>query len=378
MTITMECAKVTSDRAEGRRGNAGINPSAIIFSPDFTPLSDPPRPLELDELRAHAEARGFADGDSQQSEYMLNRISYQHASGYFHMLEDETGRIPDGMSMRTLHRIILFDRKLQSLFMEYIGLFELQFRAQYSYRLSIERGAFAHRERKNFKNRNYFKSFLQGYQKEFRRQIKNRNRTVSEAYEKYGDAPTWIAVEIMSFGTLSMLYGNTRSMKVRDGVAASFGVTQEELVSWARAISGVRNTCAHFGQICGKNLVSRPKRIYGADGDNGSPFYIIMILVKLLGSPRYFPDDTSLSYGLMLVNATVQLFNEFEDILPLCGVSADWRELIMQKQVIGAPAKLVKSPLKITSAFRRITGRHNDAYITAVDNKGKRTKIRER
>lgn len=87
----MECAKVTSDRAEGRRGNAGINPSAIIFSPDFTPLSDPPRPLELGELRAHAEARGFADGDSQQSEYMLNRISYQHASGYFHMLEDETG-----------------------------------------------------------------------------------------------------------------------------------------------------------------------------------------------------------------------------------------------------------------------------------------------
>ncbi|MEI4907989.1 Abi family protein, partial [Klebsiella pneumoniae] len=91
----------------------------------------------------------------------------------------------------------------------------LQFRAQYSYALSAERGAFAHRNPRNFKNPDYFDSFLASYQKEFNRQLRNRNREISRAYEEYGDAPTWLAVEIMSFGTLSMLFKNTRSAKVR-------------------------------------------------------------------------------------------------------------------------------------------------------------------
>ena len=370
----MDCDRINSDRAEGSRGNVGINPSAIHFSTAFKPLADPPEPMKLCDLRKHAEAHGFADGNTSQAEYILNRISYQHASGYFKLLENESGSMPEGTSMRTLHRIILFDRKLQSLLMEYIGLFELQFRAQYSYRLSIERGAFAHRIRENFKKRDHFKNFLQSYQKEFRRQIKNRNFAVANAYSKYGDAPTWIAVEIMSFGTLSMLYSNTRSAKVRDGVAESFGVTQEELVSWARAISGVRNTCAHFGQICGRGLVSRPKRIYGAKGDNGTPFYIVMILVKLLNSPRYFPDDTSLSYGIMLVNATVRLFNEFEDVLELCGIPSDWRMLISQKEVLGVPTRFMKMPGKLLSLMRRLSGT-SSPYISAIGKDGTKTVI---
>lgn len=324
---------MSHDRTGGSRGNAGVNPPVAHFSTQFTPKSDPPAPFDMHDLRFHASKKGFRDGDTPQADYFLNRISYQHASGYFKLFENDAGNIEDGSSMRELHRVVLFDRKLQALLMEYIGLFELQFRAQYSYRLSSERGAFAHRNPKNFKNPAFFDSFLASYEGEFNRQIRSRNADILRAFEEYGDAPTWLAVEVMSFGTLSKLYSNTRSKSVREEVAASFGTTTEHLESWLRAISGVRNQCAHFGQLCGRKLVSKPKRIPGADGDNSTPFYIILILLKLIGCSIAFTDDPDLSYGVMMIESVVDLFDRHLDVLRRCGIPDDWKELLAQESV---------------------------------------------
>ena len=324
---------MSADRTGGSRGNAGVNPPVVHFSPDFQPKAEPPEPFKLCDLREHAAARGFRDGDTPQAEYLLNRISYQHASGYFDLFKDDDGNIPGDAALRQVHRVILFDRKLQALLMEYIGLFELQFRAQYSYAITSERGAFAHRNPKNFKNQDHYRSFLRSYEKEFNRQLKSRNPEVAKALQTYGDAPTWLAVEIMTFGTLSMLYNNTRSRTARESVAKSFGATSEYLASWTRAISSVRNQCAHFGQLVGKNLVSKPKRIPDAKGDNGSILYIIMLLVHVLSSDSLFTDDSTLAYGPMLIEQTADLFNMNADLLETCGISLNWRELVSQKAV---------------------------------------------
>ena len=100
----------------------------------------------------------------------------------------------------------------------------------------------------------------------------------------------------------------------------------------------------------------------------------MLILVKLLNSPRYFPDDTSLSYGIMLINATVRLFNEFEDVLELCGIPSDWRMLISQKEVLGVPTRFIKMPGKLLSLMRRLSGT-SSPYISAVGKDGTKTVI---
>ncbi len=357
-----------SDRTGGSRSNVGVNPPVVHFSTSFKPKSDPPEPFSLSDLRAHASAKGFIDGDTDQAEYFLGRISYQHASGYFKLFQNEDGALADDASLMMVHRAVLFDRKLQSLLMEYIGLFELQFRAQYSYRLSEERGAFAHRNPKNFKDAKHFKDFLNSYEREFRIQMKNNNADVIRAFDVYGDVPTWQAVEMMSFGTLSKMYSNTRSKTVRSGVAMSFGVTVEELVSWARAISSVRNQCAHFGQLCGKPLVSRPKRIAGASGDNGSVFYIVMLLVRLLGGNRFFPDDKTLSYGTMMLASAVRLFDEFSDVSERCGIPEDWRELITQREVVGVDVVVRTAKKGLIATVRRMM--RGNPVLSIVDSTG--------
>lgn len=324
-------ARLYADRAGGTSRRSG-NPPAVHFSTHFTPKSEPPTPLSVSELAKLAVAEGFSDGGTAAAEYFLNRISYQHVSEYFDLFGEGVHR-----SLHDVHRVILFDRKLQSIILEYIGLFELQFRAQYSYAMSLERGAFAHRNPRNYKDLGHFEDFLKKYEDEFKRQVRN-SRSVAQLYEEYGDVPLWKAVEFMSFGTLSMLYQNTRSRQVRTSVSDSFDVTRRELESWMRALAAVRNRCAHFNRLCGRPLERRPVSIQGITSDNGSFFYAILILEKLLSTSTVFMDDTSLCYGVAFYRRIVQLFSDYRDLLPRCGVPDDWYDLMSREDLIGLPS----------------------------------------
>lgn len=325
---------MSPDRAGGIRHRARIKPPAVNFSTPFSPLAPPPVPFQLQDLGAHAAARGFADGDTDQAQIVLETIGFQHASSYFDLFKDDTGAIPQGSSMKELHRALIFDRKFQALLLEYIGLFELKFRAQYSYHMSLHRGAFAHRNPKNFKDEAHFKKFLATYQREFGRQLAKNNMELQAAYTTYGDAPIWLAVEIMSFGTLSKLFNNTKSKAVRKGVSAAFRATPEELTSWIHALTDVRNTCAHFGRLCGTKLTTQPKRVPGIKGDNARPFYIVPLLVYLLGDGTLFPDEPELSYDLALARDVMQLLDDYDDILDRCGLPADWEQLVFNRGLV--------------------------------------------
>lgn len=365
----------TSDRAGSSRSDAGVNlPAAtkplkknsrgkrkrlesvsfIPFSTPFRPKSEAPRVPTVEEACEEAKGRGLVDADTSQAKYLMDRIGYRHVEMYFPVYAVDGG-LEDGISLREVHRMMRFDRKLQALLMEYIGLFELRFRAQYSYVMGRERGPFAHRNPKNYKNREYFDGFIAEYSREFERQIKSKNKPVIEAYRMYGDAPLPLAVEIMSFGTLSKLYRNTRSAKVRDSVAGSFGVEQDVLVSWSRAISSVRNQCAHFGVVACRKLTSRPKMIAGVKCDNGHPFYLMLVLAKLLcyGNENY-SDDPTLSYGLAYVNDSVNLLQAEEDLALKVGFPSTWYEILTSPEITGTPSWHFKNRPDDPSARMRI------------------------
>lgn len=342
----MKAANIPNDSAGGSRRKTVVKPPAVQFSREFSPRSQSPDPLDVEDLSNKLSARGFSDGNTEQARYFLNRVGYQHASGYMRLFEGDNGALSEGATARLLHRAILFDRKFQAILIEHIGLFELQFRAQYSYELTKRKGAFAHRNPANFKDEKIFDGFLKRYQDEFNRQIKNRNGEIINAYEVYGDAPTWLAVEVMSFGTLSMLYNNTRSKAVRSSVASFFGATPEELSSWMKALSSVRNVCAHFGRLCGTKLVRMPKRIPGvAFKENDNPFYIVLVLLYLLRNSVISPDDTTLAYNLSFIIDLLSLFNDFEEMLTWCRIPEDWLSIIDKSPLLEAKLTLPGRPI---------------------------------
>lgn len=95
---------MADDRTGGGRRKGGVKPPVVHFSGDFSPASEPPEPFDVSELRKHAAARGFVDGDTNQAEYMLNRISYQHASSYFDLFKDGGGSIGGSASLKLVSK----------------------------------------------------------------------------------------------------------------------------------------------------------------------------------------------------------------------------------------------------------------------------------
>lgn len=320
------------DRAGGTSQRCGNLPAAF-FSNDFSEISNAPEPLGARGLLSKLADHGIDCGSGAVGRAVLGKMSYQHLLPYVKMLEG-SGRT---RTVEELHRIAVLDRKLQSLVLEYVGLFELQFRAQYSAAMSRELGPFAHREPANFKNRAHFDGYLRAYASEVSNQMRCGNKSIARSCGRYGDAPIWEAVEVMSLGMLSKLYRNTRPKSVRHAVADSFGATSEELSSWMRTLTAVRNRCAHFAPLLGQRLPYSPARIPGVGCDNTSPFYALLILERLLSSTEHVMRFPESCYGVVMAQGVADIFNAFSDVLDLAGIPRDWFDVIVSEPVLGIP-----------------------------------------
>lgn len=82
--------------------------------------------------------------------------------------------------------------------------------------------------------------------------------------DKYGiPLPIWVVTEVIDFSDLSRIYEGMVE-KDRAAVATGLGVTDEEekpltesLRSWLRALTFVRNTCAHHSRLWNVNMVEQ-------------------------------------------------------------------------------------------------------------------------
>ena len=316
------------DSTGGGGRQARVKPPVVCFRSDFHEPEAAPVVYDLELMGAVAEAAGFADGSAPSSLLVFEKIGYQHASRYFSLFENDRGEIEAGATISCLYRCVLFDRDLQVILMRCIGRFELRFKAAYSYILAARRGPFAHRDARNFKDERRYSGFLERYRQELGRQLRKGSAEFSDSLEKYGDVPLWLAIEIVSFGTLSKLYENTKSAKIREDISARFGCSSDGFASWTRALSGVRNICAHFGRLIGMRLTVRPKKIAFVEGDNGSPFYVLSGLLVLLSSSRLADHGESDAEAEDIARAVQWLLGEYRDVAERCGVPSTWLDAV--------------------------------------------------
>ena len=332
---------MNGNRAGGTSQRCG-NPPAIISQTSQNLNTGAPKVLSPPELLSRLSGRGVRCDSKDLGAAVLGKMSYQHLLPYVRLLEEGSHQ---EHSIRELHRLAVFDRKLQSVVLEYVGLFELQLRAQYADAMGRRFGAFAHTDPHNFKNRGHFDGFMKAYRTEVSKQLRCGNRSISRSIEAYGEAPIWEAVEIMPFGVLSKLYNNTRPKSVRHEVSDSFGVASSGLSSWLRSLTVVRNTCAHFSPLVGQRVPYSPARMDGVSCDNSTPFYAVLVLERLLSSADSIAELPDACYGIALAQDITDLFNAFSDMLPLSGIPNDWYDIIVSKPVLGFPvARKVGKP----------------------------------
>ena len=71
--------------------------------------------------------------------------------------------------------------------------------------------------------------------------------------------PSWMMIEITSFGSLSMLFQNLQLPHDKRAIAHSFGVDDSTFASWLHSIVYVRNVCAHHSRLWNRVMRISPK-----------------------------------------------------------------------------------------------------------------------
>lgn len=208
--------------------------------------------------------RGLIITDIPKAEHYLNKVGYYRLSGYWWpMLADKNTRIfKPNSTFDNVIAIYNFDKELRLLLFEIIESIEITLRNKLIHYPSLEISPWWFEDSNNFINDIAHTDVLISIDRELQQ---TKEVFIKEHYKKYHTdtrrPPAWKTLEVVSFGTISKLYGNLKnSIKSKNKIAQDLGIVNHTfLPSWLQSISQIRNMCAHHSRLWNKNLPGAPK-----------------------------------------------------------------------------------------------------------------------
>jgi abortive infection bacteriophage resistance protein len=269
--------------------------------------------------------RGLIIDNAERAIHLLESISYYRLSGYWYpLLQNKEQHIfKKNSHFDTAFNMYSFDRSLRVLIIRELEKIEISLRAKMIYILSHEYSPFWHLEGKYFKNSKFHASTIEKLNNEYSR---SSEEFIVKFKQKYNDPlpPSWILLEISSFGSVSSLYSNLMNGKPKRQVANHFGLSDVVLQSWMHCIVYLRNMCAHHARLWNNNLNISPvipnstKKTWLDDQAvaNNRTYYIMSILLYLLQTIN--PKNT-------FIERFKELLNEYPNIdVKAMGFSVNW------------------------------------------------------
>jgi abortive infection bacteriophage resistance protein len=204
--------------------------------------------------------RGLIINDDSKVIHLLEQISYYRLSGYwFPLLAHKQNHIfKPNSNFDNAFKLYCFDRELRQLIISELEKIEVAFRAKMIYVLSHKYGSFW------FSNPIYFRDPIRhantitkiGY--EYKR---SDEEFINSFRNNYSNPlpPSWMTMEITSFGTLSMLYKNLKPSREKRDIANHFGLSDTVMEAWLHSIVYLRNICAHHTRLWNRAMSIRPQ-----------------------------------------------------------------------------------------------------------------------
>ncbi len=279
--------------------------------------------------------RGLIVESDSKALHILETISYYRLSGYWYpmLAFPKTAHIfKPGSTFNNAFKLYCFDRELRKLILGELEKIEVAIRTKSIYVLSQRHGPFWYTNSAHFRNSSHHGTTLSKIVEEYNR---SDEKFVVDFKKKYSNPmpPSWIMLEVTSFGSLSMLYKNLSGTHDRREIANYFGLDDSTFESWLHSIVYVRNVCAHHSR-----LWSRVMRITPAIPL--SPRYTFLnhtiIYNTITGLPtnnnRIYFLLSMLIYWLNIINPTHTFKNKLYRLLkafPMVdvramGFSANW------------------------------------------------------
>lgn len=271
------------------------------------------------------ESRGLIIENYDDAIKILTRVNYYKLSGYsLHMRKKDY--FFDGISFEMIYDTYLFDKRLSSILLDLFESVEVTFKTQVAYHIAHEMGPVGYLDSCNFNNQSFHATFLSAYHKEKARRLKHQVKFVEHNINKYGDLPIWIAIEILSLGTISMLYSNMLQDDQNTISKNTFAIKSHYLVPWMERITDIRNRCAHHSRHYNRSI---PKAVplFTRDKqhsiDPSSLFAVFLILKRLILKEEQW---------CRVLLELESLFLEFSDSVDISriGFPHNWKDILLK------------------------------------------------
>jgi abortive infection bacteriophage resistance protein len=247
--------------------------------------------LSYDDQISLLKSRGLMFDNENKALHLLENITYYRLSGYWYpLLADKQNHVfkPDA-TFETAFNLYKFDRELRQLMISELEKIEIAVRSRMSYVLSMAQNPFWIEDITMFDNQSVYRNTVDKIREEFDR---SDEEFIIAFKSKYSNPlpPSFILLEITSFGALSRLYDNLKPGKSRKEIANMFGLSDRVFASWLHSFVYIRNVCAHHARIWNRWLRVQPlfpRRTHYAwltdnTVSNNRLFYALSMVIYLL------------------------------------------------------------------------------------------------
>lgn len=220
-------------------------------------------PISLSNQIKKLKSRGLAFDDETEAELCLSNISYYRLRAYTYPFQDNTDPnhpfiIP--VSFEEIIELYKFDRKLSQLIFSALEKVEIALRTQIIYQWAMRYGSHWQLDPSLYRDSMKFVNQLNNLQTEISRSHETFIEHYKKTYTSPSEPPSWMSLEVSSFGLLSQIFSNLKKGNEKLAVANHFGLNDISILeNWMLCFSNIRNICAHHGRLWNRRLTAHIK-----------------------------------------------------------------------------------------------------------------------
>lgn len=227
-------------------------------------------PLTIAQQLNLLQEKGLIITDRTAAEHWLSYNSYFRLKHYSYSFKDykkDNGNYIPGITFEMVKDLYSFDRKIKLLIFEALENIEIAVKTQLTNTLAAAYGSHWYIDPMRFICEEDRRQMLRYAEKaddipksfdhaaflyEIEKAMEDPDELFLQSYKNTYDPlhpPSWMMVEIITFGTVSLLFENLHPCNEKTAIHEHFGLTKKHFISWLHCFSFIRNKCAHHARI---------------------------------------------------------------------------------------------------------------------------------
>lgn len=277
-------------------------------------------PATYEEMIAKLQEHGCVVKDEMYAKLVLKEIGYYRLSAYFLPFRKTDRAYKEGTDFYRVARIYEFDKEMRKVLFSAIEIIEIYLRSQLSYYHAHTYGSLGYKNPPAFGKVHKHKKFEDNLKREI-----SANRQlpfVKHHISQYGgEFPIWVIMELFTFGMLSCFYSDLKRKDKKAIAKTLYGESDNNITSWLRCCTDLRNICAHYGRLYFRKFAAVPAALSQNSGDRS--LFSQVLTVKAL-----YPDKKRWeSEVLTVIRAIIEEYNDVIDLFDI-GFPSNWENLL--------------------------------------------------